>query len=180
MSEEASGRSEAEAAAGAEAGEQQAADGEKLAAELEALRRKATESWDKYLRASAEIDNLRRRAAREVENARKFGLEGLAQALLPVRDSLEAGLAAGDTVDVETLLEGKRATLRLLDEALRSAGIEEIDPRGEPFDPTRHEAITLQRAPEAEPNTVLQVIQKGYSIHERLLRPARVVVAAGD
>ncbi len=86
-------------------------------------------------------------------------------------------MAAGDNVDVPALLEGKRATLRLLDAALEQAGVAELDPEGEPFDPARHEAMTMQPSATAEPNTVLTVIQKGYSIHDRLLRPARVIVS---
>lgn len=148
------------------------------AGDIDALRREAEENWSKYLRAVAELDNLRKRNARELENARKFGAEKLAQALLPVRDSIEAALAAADTVDVATLLEGERATLRLLDEALAVAGIREIDPQGETFDPNKHEAMTLQPTRDAPPDSVVVVVQKGYELNERLLRPARVVVAA--
>ncbi len=152
------------------------ADGETLS-ELETARREADENRDRYLRLAAELDNVRKRSSRELENARRYGLERLAQALLPVRDSLEAGVAAAENADVTALLEGKRATLRLLDAALEQAGIEELDPEGEPFDPERHEAMTMQPSETAEPDTVLTVIQKGYSIHDRLLRPARVIVA---
>lgn len=146
--------------------------------DIEELRRQAEDNWGQYLRAVAEIDNLRKRNARELENARKYGAEKLAQALLPVRDSIEAALASADTVDVATLLEGERATLRLLDEALSLAGIREIDPQGEAFDPTRHEAMTLQQTREVPPDSVVMVIQKGYELNDRLLRPARVVVSA--
>ncbi|HEY5624682.1 MAG TPA: nucleotide exchange factor GrpE [Gammaproteobacteria bacterium] len=145
--------------------------------ELERAQAEAKEIRERYLRLAAELDNVRKRAARELENARKYGLERLAQALLPVRDSLEAGVAAADNADAAALLEGKRATLRLLDAALEQAGIHVVDPEGEPFDPACHEAITTQPSSTAEPETVLSVIQKGYSIHDRLLRPARVVVA---
>ncbi len=151
--------------------------------ELEQVQREAAEDRENYLRLAAELENLRKRGVRELENARKYGLERLAQALLPVRDSLEAGVAAADSADaaaragVEALLEGKRATLRLLDAALEQAGVVELDPEGEPFDPARHEAMTMQPSATAEPNTVLTVIQKGYSIHDRLLRPARVIVS---
>ncbi len=151
--------------------------------DLEQVQREAAEDRENYLRLAAELENLRKRGVRELENARKYGLERLAQALLPVRDSLEAGVAAADSADaaaragVEALLEGKRATLRLLDAALEQAGVVELDPEGEPFDPARHEAMTMQPSATAEPNTVLTVIQKGYSIHDRLLRPARVIVS---
>lgn len=145
--------------------------------EIEALRAEARENWEKYLRAMAEIDNVRKRGQREVENARKFGVERLAAALLPVRDSIEAALASAENVDVATLLEGERATLRLLDEALEAAGVREIDPQGEVFDPTKHEAMTTQPSNDLPPDTVAMVVQKGYELNERLLRPARVVVA---
>lgn len=146
--------------------------------EIEALRREAEENWNKYLRAVAELDNFRKRSARELETARRYAAERLGQAVLPVRDSLEAALASADNVDVQTLLEGDRATLKLLDQALESVGIREIDPAGQPFDPTKHEAMAMQPSTEHAPNTVVTVIQKGYELHDRLLRPARVIVAA--
>lgn len=149
--------------------------------DIEEARVVAEENWNKYLRAVADLDNTRKRSARELENARKFGAERLASALLPARDSLEAALAlAADTeatLDIATILEGERATLRLLDEALQAAGVKEIDPHGEPFDPTKHEAMSLKPSATAEPNTVVEVVQKGYELHDRLLRPARVIVA---
>ena len=145
--------------------------------DLQAMREQAEANHEKYLRAVAELDNVRKRAVRDVENARRYGLERLAQALLPVRDSLEAGLASGERATAESLLDGKRATLRLLDAALGQVGIEEIDPLGEPFDPAAHEAMAVAPSDVAEPGTVLSVFQKGFSIHDRLLRPARVVVA---
>lgn len=148
--------------------------------QLELALREAEEHRDKYLRAVAELDNLRKRAARELEGARKFGAERLVAALLPVRDGLEASLeaAAGGAPDAETVLNGDRATLRILVQVLADAGVSEIDPEGEPFDPARHEAISLMPSPTAEPNSVLAVVQKGYLLHDRVVRPARVVVAA--
>jgi molecular chaperone GrpE len=148
--------------------------------ELEALRREADEHRDRYLRVAAELDNFRKRTAREIEGARKFGVERLAQGILPVRDSLEAGIAAAEKAGQSALLEGQRATLRLLDEALTAAGVREINPAGEPFDPNKHEALSLVPAQGVAPNTVLEVVQKGYELNERLLRAAKVLVAAGD
>lgn len=148
--------------------------------DVESARAEAAENWNKYLRVVAEIDNLRKRNARDVENARRFGVERLAAALLPVRDSLEAALKAaadGASVDVATLLEGDEATLKLLDQALEGAGISEIDPEGEPFDPERHEAMSVLPSDTVEPNSVLTVVQKGYELAGRIVRPARVVVA---
>ncbi len=146
-------------------------------AELEAMRELASANHERYLRAVAELDNVRKRAARDVANARRYGLERLAQALLPVLDSLEAGLASGEQASAESLLDGKRATMRLLNAALEQVGIKELDPHGEPFDPAMHEAMAVAPSDDAEPGTVLEVFQKGYSIHDRLLRAARVVVA---
>jgi molecular chaperone GrpE len=167
-----------EDAADSTANEPQAGAAPEIGAEdLEALKRESEDNYGKYLRAVAELDNLRKRNARELENARKYGVERLAQAVLPVRDSLEAALAIGGSADVATLLEGGRATLRLLDEALNSVGIEQIDPNGEPFDPTKHEAIGMLPSAHLEPDSVLEVVQKGYLVHERVLRPARVLVA---
>jgi len=147
--------------------------------ELEALRREADEHRDRFLRAVAELDNVRKRTAREIEAAHKFGAERLAQAILPVKDSLEAGLAAAEKAGVAALAEGTRATLRLLEEALAANGIKEITPAGEPFDPNKHEALTLVPAPGAPPNSVVEVVQKGYELNERLLRAAKVIVARG-
>lgn len=160
-------------------GEQQV--GEQPVDELEALKAQAEENWSKYLRSVAELENLRKRSARDVENARNYGIESLVGAILPVRDSLEAALKAADEADaanieIGTLIEGDRATLRLLNQALDSAGIAEIDPEGEPFDPECHEAISMLPSTTAEPNSILTVVQKGYSLNGRVVRPARVVV----
>ncbi len=142
------------------------------------LQAKADENWDRYLRAAAEADNVRKRAARDVENARKYALENFGRDLLAVKDSLEMGIQAADNANVEALLAGKEATLKLLATTLERFGIEELDPEGEPFDPELHEAMTMQPSEDMEPGSVLQVIQKGYSLNGRLLRPAMVVVAA--
>lgn len=150
-----------------------------LEAELAAARAEAEEQRNSHLRALADLDNLRKRTQRELENARKYGLERLASELLPVRDSLEAGIVAADdpTTGGNALLEGAQATLKLLDAALAQFSIDVIDPHGEPFDPQYHEAMSIVEAPEAEPNSVVTVVQKGFRIHERLLRPARVLVS---
>ena len=147
--------------------------------ELEALRREADEQRDRHVRAVAELDNFRKRSAREVDAARKFGAERLAQAILPVRDSLEAGLVAAEKAGHTALLDGQRATLRLFDEALVASGIREINPVGAPFDPNKHEALSLVPAPGVAPDTVLEVVQKGYELNERLLRAAKVLVVQG-
>jgi len=166
----------------ADAGVAPAAD--ELAAELEALRAalaeaeaRADENRSAMLRAVAEADNTRKRAQRDVEAAGRYGAERLAADLLDVADSLDLGIAAGAGTDAARLLEGMEATRRLLARAFERAGITVIDPQGEPFNPQLHEAMTTQETAEAAAGTVLAVVQKGYALNGRLLRPARVVVA---
>ena len=160
--------------AGAGSGEGEASTETDVAA-LQAL---ANENWDKYLRAVAELENVRKRAARDMENARKFALERFATELLAVRDSLEMGLQAAEGANAADIIEGSKTTLRQLAATMERFGVAEVDPQGEPFDPTLHEAMTMQQSAEVEPDTVLTVFQKGYTLNGRLLRPARVVVAA--
>lgn len=145
---------------------------------IAALQAKAEENWNKYVRAVAELENVRKRAARDIENAHKYALERFATDLLAVCDSLEMGLAAEGEASAENLREGSEATLKLLSAVLQRFGVEELDPVGEPFDPSLHEAMTVQPSETAEPGSVLTVFQKGYALNGRLLRPARVVVAA--
>ena len=145
---------------------------------LESLQAKADENWDRYVRAMAEADNIRKRAARDIEHAHRFALENFSKDLLAVKDSLEMGLAAADTADATSLLAGSEATLKLLAGSLERFGISEIDPEGEPFDPERHEAMTMQPSGDVEPGSVLTVVQKGYALNGHLLRPARVIVAS--
>ena len=164
----------------AEAGEQQeelVAESDDPEAALAAARAKAGENWERYLRAAAEVENVRKRATRDVENAHKFALERFGKELLSVRDSLEMGLAAADGASVESLLEGSTATLKLLEKTMQHFGIEVVNPEGEPFDPELHEAISMQPSEDVEPGSVAIVVQKGYSLNGRLLRPAMVVVA---
>lgn len=146
--------------------------GGELAAELEACR-------DQLLRARAELDNVRKRAEREVESARKFALERFATELLGVRDSLEMGLQAADAESggLEKLQEGMELTERMLAQAMEKFGVEPLHPEGETFDPSYHEAMSARESGEHEPNTVLSVMQKGYLLNGRVLRPAMVVVS---
>lgn len=152
------------------------------AARLADAEAKAAEHWDRYVRAVAELDNVRKRGVRDVENARKYALENFSRDLLAVRDSLEMGIDAAQSsaasADPEVLLEGSEATLKLLTQTLERFGVEMLDPVGEPFDPEFHEAMTMQPSPDAEPGSVLTVVQKGFTLNGRLLRPARVVVAS--
>ncbi|MDX1481727.1 MAG: nucleotide exchange factor GrpE [Woeseiaceae bacterium] len=152
-------------------------DPQDLEQQLVEARAAAEKNWDLYLRAAAELENVRKRASRDVENARRYALERFAKELLQVCDSLEMGLATGEDADAGTLLEGSRATRKQLAGVLEQFGVEEVDPAGEPFDPALHEAMTMQPSADAEPGSVLTVFQKGYTLNGRLLRPARVVVA---
>ena len=168
--------------ASVEAGE---ASVEDVAAKIEALEAKAEENWDHFVRTKAEMDNMRRRAERDLENAHKYALERFAQELLPVRDSLEMGVNAAqdEAADVAKLREGSEMTLRMLDSAMEKFNIKAIDPLDEPFNPELHQAMTMIEMPDKEPNTVINVLQKGYTLNERLVRPAMVVVskaAAGE
>jgi len=161
-----------------EADEPVAEENEDARDELTELQAKVEENWDKYLRTAAELENVRKRAARDVEHAHKFALERFAADLLAVCDSLELALAAEGEPSVESLKEGSEVTLKLLATTMQRFGIEELDPQGEPFDPARHEAMTMQPSDDVEPGSVVTVFQKGYALNGRLLRPARVIVAS--
>lgn len=152
---------------------------ESLERELEEARKSAAENWDNLLRTRAELDNLRKRSAREVENAHKYGLERFMNELLPVRDSIELGLSAadGEDADVAKLREGLELTLKLLDAAVEKFGLSELDPQGESFDPEFHQAMSVQEAEGTGSGTVVTVVQKGYLLNDRVLRPAMVIVA---
>ena len=150
-------------------------------AELATLKAKAQELQDQNLRAAAEVQNIRRRSEDEISKARKFAVESFAESLLPVMDSLSAGLAI-ENASNEQLREGAEATLRQLKAALERNKVLEINPaQGDKLDPAKHQAIQVVPAPEGstqEANTIVAVLQKGYTIAERTLRPALVTVAA--
>jgi molecular chaperone GrpE len=131
------------------------------------------------LRAAAEMDNVRKRAAREIDSARQYGIERFALELLPVADSLAFGLESAAAADAAALREGQEATLRLLLKAFERAGLTPVDPAGQAFDPERHEAMAMQPSAEHPAHCVVQVVQRGWLLNGRLLRPARVIVSAG-
>ncbi|MGB0720924.1 MAG: nucleotide exchange factor GrpE [Gammaproteobacteria bacterium] len=148
--------------------------------QLAAAEAKAAEHWDAFVRAQAEMENLRRRAQRDVENAHKFAVEKFTKELLAVKDSLEMGLNAaneGGEADMAKLIEGTELTLKMLGQAFEKHGIAEVNPMGEKFNPELHEAMAMQPSAEHEPNTVITVIQKGYTLNDRLVRPAMVMVS---
>ncbi|CAK0754151.1 Protein GrpE [Gammaproteobacteria bacterium] len=144
------------------------------------LRAKADAHWNDLLRARAEMDNVRRRAERDVESAHKFALERFSAELLSVRDSLELGLSSvpeGTSADVAKLREGMELTLKMLASAMTKFGVREINPTNERFNPEWHQAMTVQPNAAVPHNTVLMVYQKGYILNERLIRPALVIVS---
>lgn len=148
-----------------------------LEEKLTAAEQKAHENWEKAMRALAELDNVRRRAEKDVSNAHLFGQEKIIKDFLPVIDSLEQALNLVDKETQASMYEGLALTLKLFLDALQKQGVSQVDPQGLPFNPQAHEAMSMQETDEAAPNTVLVVFQKGYVLHERIIRPARVIVA---
>ncbi len=153
---------------------------EKLRAELEAAKAEAGANLDKFLRAKAEADNVRKRTEAEIANIRKYAVESFAAELLAVHDSLDLARSVS-LVDaaaaVEKMHEGLELTLKLMDGVLAKFGVVQLDPRGERFDPERHQALSMVESADVAPNHIVTVVQKGYLLRDRLLRPAMVIVA---
>lgn len=154
---------------------------EVLQVQLAEAREQLQISEDRTLRVTADIQNARRRAEKDVANAHKYGIEKFVRELLPVIDGLERGLEAVSEEDeaLRTAREGMVLTHKIFLDALKKFGVEPVYPEGEPFDPNLHEAVSMQPNPDVEPNSVLAVFQKGYTLSGRLIRPAMVVVAKG-
>ena len=152
---------------------------ESLKEKLAAAEKKAADNWDQLLRTKAEMDNLRRRSQRDLESAHKFAIEKFVNELLPVMDSMELGLdaAAHESSTIESLKEGTELTLNMLKNALEKFNIVAIHPEGEKFNPELHQAMSIQENGEMEDNTVMAVMQKGYLLNDRLVRPAMVMVS---
>ena len=150
-----------------------------LSAELEAANQTIADQKDSVVRAAAEVDNVRRRAAQDVEKAHKFALEKFSNELLPVIDNLERAIEFADKENetLKPLLEGIDMTVSSFVSAVSKFGVEVVDPQGEAFNPEFHQAMSLQPSADVEPNTVLAVMQKGYTLNGRLLRPAMVMVS---
>ena len=154
------------------------ANSEQLAAEVARLRAQVDELKDEVLRGRADLDNQRKRAERDRESAHKYGLERFIHELLPVKDSLDLGLkAALAATEVASLTEGMAMTIRMFDDFFEKLSIQQIHPEGERFDPEFHQAMTMEEASHVVPGTVTRVMQSGYLLNQRLLRPALVVVA---
>lgn len=164
--------------AAAAEGQDAASETERLAAELAVAEAQLKESRDAQLRAFAEMENVRKRAQRDVEAAHRFAVERFAADIAEVRDTLELGIAASATAaDAASIVEGMTATLRMIDKAFEKAGIAVVDPAGEVFNPEFHEAMVTQPSADQPPGTVLHVVQKGFTLSGRLIRPARVIIA---
>ena len=156
-----------------------APDAERLQQQLAEAQDQAQQERERAIRAAAEMENLRRRAAMDVEKAHKFALEKFAGELLPVIDSLERALEMSDRENeqLKPTLEGVELTLRSMLNAVGKFGVLPIDPQGEGFDPNRHQAMSMVENPNVAPNTVLAVMQKGYELNGRVIRPAMVMLA---
>ena len=170
---------EADGSEGRSAGESDDAPGASLESELAEARRAARDGLERALRAQAELENVRRRLERDLEKAHKFAIERFVSELLPVKDSLELGLdaAGAESATATSIAEGVELTLRMFEQVLDKFGVTTVDPAGEGFDPAYHQAMTMQESDSADSGTVLNVVQKGYVLNERLVRPAMVIVA---
>ena len=147
---------------------------------IEDLEKQAVENWDKVLRLQAEIDNLRKRTIKDIENTNKSSIERVFREILPVLDSFELGVLVDTSTKegVETFIEGQNATLKLLQSVLERFSIETLNPEHMKYDPELHEVISMQDTDQVEQGYIVQVVQKGYRLNQRLLRPARVIVAS--
>jgi len=152
---------------------------EDIAALLEEAKAEAQKHKDMALRVQADMENLRRRTRLDVEGAHKYALEKFVNALIPAMDSMEMGMeaAAKEGATIESISEGVEMTFKQLIDVLQEFNVERVDPTGEKFDPQLHEAMTMIPSPDHESNTVIDTIQKGYTLNERLVRAARVIVA---
>ena len=152
---------------------------ESLSEQIEALKASAADNLDKAVRAQAELDNVRKRTIRDVENAHKYALDKFINELLPVLDSMEMGIVASvEAEDVSSLREGLELTLKMFCTSLEKSGVHPVNPqKGDKFNPDQHEAMTMQEVDDAESGTVVTTLQKGYELNGRLIRPAMVIVA---
>ena len=153
-------------------------DVEFLQGQLEKLQEQSKVSLDKVVRAQAEMENLRKRAARDVENAHKYALEKFTNELLPIMDSLELGLSASvKAKNLDDLCKGMELTLEMFNTVMEKFGITMIEPKGEKFNPELHDAVSMQETNDSNSGIIIEVMQKGYTLNGRLIRPAMVVVA---
>ena len=152
---------------------------ESLSEQIEALKTSAADSLDKAVRAQAELDNVRKRTVRDIENAHKYALDKFINGLLPVLDSMELGINASENMeDTSSLREGMELTMKMLCSSLEKSGVKPVEPqKGDKFNPDQHEAVTMQEVEDVESGAVTTTLQKGYELNGRLIRPAKVIVA---
>lgn len=148
-----------------------------LEEQLTLAEQKAHENWEKAVRATAELENIRRRTEREVEQAHRYALEKFVRELLPVLDSLDQAMQLSAGHGDKAMTEGIELTIKLFTDAFEKQGVSALNPVGEKFDPQHHEAMSMVSSPEAEPNSIISVMQKGYLLNGRVIRPARVLIA---
>ncbi|NNM58958.1 MAG: nucleotide exchange factor GrpE [Legionellales bacterium] len=165
---------------------------ENLLKEINEANLKAQENWDKFMRTQAEMENLRKRAERDIANAHRYALEKFVAELPPILDSMEQGMEAAAATEsgegtegaagapISAMREGIEMTYKMLLKAIEKFGVVQLNPLDQVYDPHQHEAMAAVPAPNVAPNTVIQVIQKGYSLHGRLIRPARVIVSKAE
>ena len=157
------------------------ADGEDSSIEEQLQKAQLTikEYWDQIMRMRAEIENNRKRAERDIENAHKYAIKNFAESLLPVIDSMEMGQSAAvaENATLDSIREGSELTMNMLNQVMERTGLQQFDPLGEKFDPEKHQAISMVEIADAESGSIIQVMQKGFQLNERLIRPAMVVVA---
>ena len=152
-----------------------------LKQQLEDAQAKVAEYWDQIVRANAEMENVKRRATRDVENARKFSVETFANDLIPVMDSLEQGIGSiTESTDIQAVKEGMELTIDVMLKTMEKQGMKQVNPVGERFNPQHHEAMTMIPSPDHPEDHVIDVFQKGYELNGRVIRPARVVVSQGE
>ena len=151
---------------------------EDLTSQLEEAQQSTKDNWDKLLRSQAEMENLKRRTSKDLENAHKYALDGFVKALLEVKDSLSMGLklATDENASLEHTVEGLKLTNKVFTSTLEKFGVETVDPKDEKFNPELHEAVTMIPMPDKKSNTVLEVVQVGFTLNGRLVRPAMVIV----
>ncbi len=154
---------------------------DQLKQQVEELKAKADENWNLYLRSQADIENVRKRASRDVESAHKYAIDKFVAELLPIKESMDLGYAASheENADIAKIKEGTELTLKMFGSMFDKFKIVELNPVGEKFNPTFHEAISMLPSPEYEANMVMTVVQKGYLLNERVVKPALVVVSNG-
>ena len=152
-----------------------------LKQQLEDAQAKVADYWDQIVRANAEMENIKRRASRDVENARKYSVESFANDLIPVMDSLEQGIGSiTESTDIQAVKEGMELTIDVMLKTMEKQGMKQVNPVGERFNPQHHEAMTMIPSPDHPEDHVIDVFQKGYELNGRVIRPARVVVSQGE